>query len=125
MLSVMNRFVGATSSKWSQVETNAAAKGTPEWILKVLIPILEILDTLLIPIIILLGVAGMVYAIVLGVQYAKAESADKRDEAKKRLINAVIGVVIMLVALIGMKLFITNAPSIFQWVEDSSTKTQS
>lgn len=115
MLSVMNRFVGATD--WSKVKTDAGTRGTAKWIMEILIPILEVLDNLLIPIIILLGVAGSVYAIVLGVQYAKAESADKRDEAKKRLINAVIGVVIMLVALIGMKLFITNAPIIFDWVQ--------
>ncbi len=118
MLSVMNRFVGATD--WKSLDTGSM----PEWIKKILIPILEVLDNLLIPVIILLGVAGSVYAIVLGVQYAKAESADKRDEAKKRLINAVIGIVIMLVALIGMKLFISNSAAIFKWVEDSS-KTQS
>jgi len=118
MLNVM-RFIGATTSeKWSQVATEAEAQGVASWIMNILIPILEILDGLLIPVIILLGVAGSVYAIVLGVQYAKAESADKRDEAKKRLINAVIGVVIMLVALIGMKLFITNSPQIFGWIQN-------
>lgn len=49
---------------------------------------------------IILGVLlvfGMVYAIILGVNYAKAEDTEKREEAKKRLVGAVIGIVIALV----------------------------
>lgn len=117
ILNVMMRFVGATD--WSSVKENT---DMPGWIANILVPILEVLDSLLVPVIIILGVAGMIYAIVIGVQYAKAESSDKREEAKKRLINAVIGVVIMLVALIGMKIFVQNAGDIFGWVNDASSK---
>lgn len=117
ILNVMMRFVGATD--WDNIKPTEG-ENTPDWIYSILVPILKVLDNLLVPVIIILGVAGMIYAIVIGVQYAKAESSDKRDEAKKRLINAVIGVVIMLVALIGMKIFIMNAPDIFGWVNDST-----
>jgi len=48
------------------------------------------------PIIACVGVAGTLYAIYLGVMYAKAESADKRKEVQGRLIGAVIGAVIMI-----------------------------
>ena len=111
MLSLMMKFVGAD-------DTTKTTE--PEWVYKIIRPIINVLNSLLVPVIILLGVAGSIYAIVLGVQYAKAESADKRDEAKKRLINAVIGVVIMLVALIAMKIFTANADSIFGWINDSA-----
>ena len=92
----------------------------PNWVIEIIAPIISILNSLLVPVIILLGTAGTIYAIVLGVQYSKAETADKRDEAKKRLINAVIGIVIMLVALILVKIFVANAATIFGWVKTES-----
>ena len=107
-------------AKWSDAQRKAWNAGTAKWIIDILYPILNVLNTLLVPVIIVLGVAGSIYAIVLGVNYSKAESADKREEAKKRLINAVIGVVIILVALIGMKIFIANAPEIFGWVNKNA-----
>lgn len=119
MLSIMTRFMGA----WYDDVNNIDESKMPTWIKNIIVPILKVLDQLLIPVIIILGVAGAIYGIVLGVQFSKAETADKRDETKKRLINAVIGVVIMLVALIGMKIFVANAGTIFGWV-DSSVQQQ-
>ena len=92
----------------------------PKWVANVLAPILKVLDSLLLPVIIVLGTAGMIYGIVLGVQFAKAETADKREEAKKRMINAIIGIVIMLILLILMKVFTANAPDIFDWVNETA-----
>lgn len=83
---------------------------------KVFKPVVDILDTMLYPIMILLGTAGSIYAIVLGVNYSKAESADKREEAKKRMINAIIGIVVTLLLLILLKLFTANADTIANWV---------
>lgn len=79
-------------------------------------PIIEILDAMLTPVLILVGTAGSIYAIVLGVNFSKAESADKREEAKKRMINAVIGLVVTLVLLILLKLFTANAETIADWI---------
>lgn len=42
---------------------------------------------------------GTIYAIILGVQYSKAEDADKRKEAKGRLVGAVVGFLITLVII--------------------------
>lgn len=56
----------------------------------------EILGTIVGPILIALGGAGAIYIIVLGVQFAKSESDEKRNEAKKRMINLAIGVVLIL-----------------------------
>ena len=48
------------------------------------------------PILIALSGAAAMYMVVLGVQYAKSESDDKRAEVKKRLVNMVVGVLIMI-----------------------------
>lgn len=60
----------------------------------------EILGNIVGPVLIALGAAGAVYMIVLGVQYAKADADDKRAEVKKRLVNCLIGVIIMIVLVV-------------------------
>lgn len=47
------------------------------------------------PIFTVIGLAAVIYAIYLGVLYAKAESAEKRKEVQGRLIGACIGAVII------------------------------
>lgn len=79
-------------------------------------PVVDILDAMLVPILILVGTAGSIYAIVLGVNFSKAESADKREEAKKRMINAIIGLVVTILLLILLKLFTANAQAIADWI---------
>ena len=83
---------------------------------RVFAPIIDILDAMLWPVLILVGTAGSIYAIVLGVNFSKAESADKREEAKKRMINAIIGLVVTIILLILLKLFTANAQTIAGWI---------
>ena len=45
--------------------------------------IVDAIDTLLYPLLVIVGAAGMIYAVVLGVQMARADSTEKREEAKK------------------------------------------
>lgn len=52
------------------------------------------------PVLIVVGAAAALYAIYLGVMYAKAEDANKRKEVQGRLIGAAIGVVIILVGVV-------------------------
>ena len=81
---------------------------------KFLNPILEVLGAALIPILILVGTAGMIYAVVLGVKLARAETTDQRDEAKKRLINAIIALVVMIALILILQIFVSN---IGTWLE--------
>ena len=83
---------------------------------KSMMQVVEIVDGLLTPILIIGGSVGAIFVIVLGVNFSKAESADKREEAKKRMINAIIGVVITLLMLILVKLFTANANEIVRWI---------
>lgn len=117
LANVMNRFTGASilgdTDVWSE-------SGVPPFVQNILDPVFGVLGWLLPVIMILLGLAGTVYAIVLGVNYAKAESADQKDAAKKRLINTVIGIVIIILALLLVFIFIKNVFKIFGWVTTSA-----
>jgi hypothetical protein len=48
------------------------------------------------PVISIIGVAGVIYLIMLGINYAKAEDADGRKKVQGRLIGAVVGAVIII-----------------------------
>ena len=67
--------------------------------------------TVLVPILAVVAAAGIIWAIVLGVQMARAESTDKREEAKKRLIGLVVGIVILVVLIL---FFTTLFPEIIK-----------
>lgn len=54
-----------------------------------------IVQSILGPVFTVIGVVAVIYAIYLGILYAKAESADKRKEVQGRLIGACIGAVII------------------------------
>lgn len=65
--------------------------------------IFSIVQYALIPLFIAVAAAGSVYAIVLGVNLARADDAEKRQNAKTRLIWAIVGLVsiILLIILIN------------------------
>ena len=52
------------------------------------------------PILIVAAIAGVLYAIVVGVKFIKAEDKSQRDEAKQKLITVIIGVVVTIVLVI-------------------------
>ena len=92
------------------VFANLLAKELPEgwaW----LQPIIDVLKEVLWPILILVGTAGMIYAVVLGVKLAQAETADAREEAKKRIINAIIALVCIIALILLLQIFVDNAPN--------------
>ena len=46
------------------------------------------------PILILVATAGIIYAVVVGVKFAKAEDKSAREEAKQKLITVIVGIVV-------------------------------
>lgn len=62
------------------------------------------IDSVLWPLLIIVGAAGTIYAVVLGVNMARADSTEKREEAKKRLINVIIGIAITIALILFFKL---------------------
>lgn len=68
-----------------------------DWLETILNAVINIIN----PILILVAVAGIVYAIVVGVKFAKADEKNERDEAKQKLIYVIVGIVVtgLLIAL--------------------------
>ena len=71
--------------------------------LEFLRPIVEVLNVILIPVISLLATFGTIYAIVLSVNMAKSDSAEKRASAKKKIIGVIITVISICVLLFALK----------------------
>ena len=69
--------------------------------------IVNAIDTLLYPLLIVVGAAGTIYSVVLGVNMARADSTEKREEAKKRLINVIIGIAVTIALILFFKLLIS------------------
>ncbi len=77
--------------------------------------IVDAINVILYPLLILLATAGVIYAIILGVKLARAESADEQQEAKKRLVNFIIGLVAVIALILLMKLVCEYLP---QWAPE-------
>ena len=61
----------------------------------------DAVENILVPILVIACSVGMIWAIVIGIKMMKADSADKRNEAKAQLINIAISLVAIAV-LIGL-----------------------
>lgn len=96
-------------------------KGTEwEWVYN----ITNAIDSVLWPLLIIVGAAGTIYAVVLGVNMARADSTDKREEAKKRLINVIIGIAITIALILFFKLLTsTIIPALLPDVTGDGTTT--
>lgn len=116
LFSISNAIVSFTNLSFLGYTWDPDLIAEHPWIQTVLDPILELLNNLLLPILIVVGTAGSIYAIVLGVNFARAETSDKREEAKKRMVNAIVGIVAMIFLLILLQLFVANADSIVQTI---------
>jgi len=70
---------------------------------KVTQPVVDLIDSLLVPAIALVGALGMVYCVILGAKFAKAEEPQEREKAKSHLKNAIIGFVLIFVLMVVLK----------------------
>lgn len=64
------------------------------------------------PILILAATAGIIYAIVVGVKFVKAEDKSQRDEAKAKLISVIVGIVVTIVLIALFYLLANNIGAI-------------
>lgn len=88
----------------------------------------DIIWKILWPILAICAAAGTIYAVVLGVNMAKADSADKREEAKQRIIYTLIGVLVVVVLIVVFWLVSNNIESIvnlFNPTDETITQTTS
>ena len=77
-------------------------------------PVISALDNLIIPITIVVAIAGAIWVIILGVKLARAETADKAKEAKGALIRVAVAIVASLVLIWLLVWFASSLPSIIK-----------
>lgn len=111
----MTNFLSSLVMKFSMLGAwQDPLKGTPyEW----LIGVFEGLDTFLVPLLIAVATAGMIYAVYLGINMIRAEDTGKREEAKKRLIWAVIGIVVIIAGIALLYILRENIGNIMGFVK--------
>ena len=76
----MNNLLAGTGIEWLDVLINAVYRVVN-------------------PILIVAAVAGIIYSIVVGIKFVKADSKDQREEAKQKLITVIIGIVVTFVLI--------------------------
>ena len=67
-------------------------------------PILDICKTLVPIMLAVVGAVGSLWCILLGVKYAKADDPQEHEKAKKGLVNAIIGFVLIFILLIMLNI---------------------
>lgn len=95
----MLNFISMMGNAWEKALVNPTTKEAYkgyEWVVE----LFKYLSPILYAILAVVGAAGVIYSIVLGVNLAKAEDQSKRDEAKKRLITTIIAVAVTVVLII-------------------------
>jgi len=85
--------------------------------LAVATPVITLLNSLLTPLMLIVGAAGSLYCILLGVKYAKAEEPQDREKAKQHLKSAIIGFILIFVLIVVLNLLMTP---MMQWVQTST-----
>ena len=86
----------------------------------VVAPIVNLLNSILTPMLAIVGAVGALYCVILGVKYAKAEEPQDREKAKGSLKNAIIGFVLIFVLLLALKLLM---PALITWTNQSAGTT--
>ena len=71
---------------------------------KVVNPVVDLINSLLGPLLAIVGAVGALYCVLLGVKFAKAEEPQDREKAKGNLKNAIIGFVLIFILLVVLKL---------------------
>lgn len=83
-------------------------------------PIVDLIYSLLSPLLALVGAVGAIYCVILGVKYAKAEEPQDREKAKGALKNAIIGFLLIFVLLVLLK---ATMPIMIKWVNTNARGT--
>ena len=84
-------------------------------------PIVSLLNSLMEPLLLIVGALGSLYCVVLGVKYAKAEEPQDREKAKGALKNAVVGFVLIFVLILALNILM---PQMVDWVNQNDGQTE-
>lgn len=84
---------------------------------KVVAPVVSLINSLVGPMLAIVGAVGSLYCILLGVKYAKAEEPQEREKAKNHLKSAIIGFVLIFILMLVLNLSIEPLKN---WVSANS-----
>ena len=76
-------------------------------------PIVDLINSVMGPLMAVVLAVASLYCIILGVKYAKAEEPQEREKAKVHLKNAILGFVIIFVLILALNLL---TPIMARWV---------
>lgn len=82
-------------------------------------PIINLINSIMNPLLGIVGAAGSIYCVILGVKFAKAEEPQDREKAKGALKNAIIGFILIFVLLLALKILM---PQMQDWVRDNGNQ---
>ena len=85
-------------------------------------PVIGLIESLMAPLLGLVGAVGSLYCVVLGVKYAKAEEPQDREKAKGALKNAIVGFVLIFVLMLGLNILM---PRMIDWVSKNKNASSS
>ena len=80
----------------ADTETKTYSGNIPGWLEALVNTAKNIIN----PILIVAATAGILYAIVVGVKFIKADNKEEREEAKQKLITVIVGIVVTLVLIV-------------------------
>ncbi|MGN1201158.1 MAG: Mbov_0395 family pilin-like conjugal transfer protein [Candidatus Caccovivens sp.] len=118
LTSLMNEVI----TSWNDLLKDLSGTGFENW----LPGLMNTLSTVLWVLLALVGAAGGIYALYVGIKMARADSAEQREENKKRLINIVISIVVVIVLILFFNTFlpmILGAFDVFKPIVEDAPKT--
>lgn len=83
-------------------------------------PVLNLINKLVNPLMLLVGAGGVIFCIIMGVKYATAEEPQEREKRKQALKTAIIGYLLIFVLVVILKLSIGP---LTQWMVGNTTAT--
>lgn len=79
-------------------------------------PVVQLINSLLGPVISVVVAVAAIYCIILGVKLAKADEPQEREKAKMALKNAIIGFFLIFILIVVMRLMV---PQLIGWVNSN------
>ncbi len=85
---------------------------------KVANPIVDLFNSVLTPLIMIVGALGAIWCVLLGVKLAKADEPQEREKARMALKNAIAGYLLIFILVVVLRL--TIGP-LFNWMQANKT----
>lgn len=85
-------------------------------------PIVEMLNNILAPLIMIVGALGAIWCVLLGVKLAKADEPQEREKAKMALKNAIAGYLMIFILVVVLRL--TIGP-LYTWMQNNKSTLSS